>query len=421
MNRQQFRAPRGTSDILPENQNAWKIFVESAEEVARKFGYGRIETPMFEDARLFVRGIGEITDVVENETYTFADRGGDLVTLRPEGTAPVCRAYLEHGMHNMAQPIRMYYLGPFFRYERPQAGRFRQLHQFGIEALGDKDAALDAEVIDVAWSLLNELGIGNLSLVINSIGDELCKPRYIDHLRQYYEPNLSSLCGNCRKRLGENPLRLLDCKEDACQPVIDSAPNFVEFLCDSCASHWSSLKGYLTTLGIPFKEDKRLVRGFDYYTRTTFEIEPPGGGRQAVIAGGGRYDGLLAELGGPSIPGIGFGMGIERVLAMLMTNDPVESSTDGPKLMIAAIGEEARMVGVSLSTALRKSKIPALLGPSSRGLRSQLKYASSINATHALIIGDAEIAKDMVIVRNLKQSHQEEIEQARVLSYFKAM
>ncbi len=421
MIRQQFRAPRGTSDTLPKDQDAWRFFAERAEDVARRFGYGRIETPLFEDARLFVRGIGEVTDVVENETYTFEDRGGDLVTLRPEGTAPVCRAYLEHGMHNLAQPVRMYYMGSFFRYERPQAGRYRQLHQFGIEALGDGDAALDAEVIDVAWSLLDELGVGNVSLIINSIGDQQCRPGYIEHLRRHYEPNLDSLCDNCKRRLVENPLRLLDCKEDTCQPVVDGAPDFVEFLCDECAAHWSSLKDYLNALGIPFEADKRLVRGFDYYTRTTFEIVPPGGGRQATIAGGGRYDGLLEELGGPRTPGIGFGMGIDRVLTTLMGTDAIQRAATGPKVMIASIGEAARMAGVSLSSELRNAGVSALLGPSGRGLRSQLKYATSIDATHALIVGDAELEKGMVIVRDLKQSHQEDVERTRILSHFEAM
>ena len=248
-----FQLPRGTFDILPDEQPYWRRFHSAAEQTADRFGYRRIDTPVFEDAGLFVRGIGEVTDIVEKETYTFEDRGGDLLTLRPEGTAPVCRAFLEHGMHNLPQPVRLFYLCPVFRYERPQSGRYRQHHQFGIEAFGDGDASVDAEVIEVAWSLLETVGLTGLSLGINSIGDSECRPAYIDALRRHYREQPNRICADCTRRLDRNPLRLLDCKQEGCQQVIDMAPKGADHLCDACRCHWDSLRGYLTALGLSYE------------------------------------------------------------------------------------------------------------------------------------------------------------------------
>ena len=312
-----FQAPRGTADILPGDQGHWRFFRHRAEEMAARFGYERIDTPVFEDARLFVRGVGEVTDIVEKETYTFEDRGGDLLTLRPEGTAPVCRAYLEHGMHNLPQPVRLYYMFPGFRYERPQSGRYRQHHQFGVELLGDADASADAEVIEVGWRFLESIGLSDLSLGVNSIGDAQCRPGYVEELKAYYRPHLDTLCTDCRRRLEDNPLRLLDCKRDSCQPVVVDAPRSIDYLCGECEGHWSSLTTFLGLLGLPYEVNHRLARGFDYYTRTVFEVTPPTDGQQNVLFGGGRYDGLIEELGGRSTPGVGFGMGAERVISNL--------------------------------------------------------------------------------------------------------
>ena len=404
-----FQAPRGTSDVLPEEQQLWDLFRREAEEVTSRFGYGRIDTPLFEDARLFVRGIGEVTDIVEKETYTFEDRGGDLVTLRPEGTAPVCRAYLEHGMHNLPQPVRIYYLGPLFRYERPQAGRFRQHHQFGIEAIGDGDPSVDAEVIEVAWRLLEAVGIQELSLLVNSIGDPKCRPAYIDELQAYYRPHVDRLCSNCVRRLDENPLRLLDCKEQSCQPVIATAPGSVDRLCDECGEHWHGLLRHLGTLGISYEIDKRLVRGFDYYTRTVFEITPPVEGRQSTIVGGGRYDRLIEELGGRPTPGIGFGMGVERVLRDLKREGPPAPEDPRTRVLVAHMGDDAKEAGLALSSDLRRGGVIAVLAPSGRSLKSQLRYASGIKATHAVIVGDRELGKGTVILRDLAGSEQQEV------------
>jgi histidyl-tRNA synthetase len=406
----QFQAPRGTSDILPQEQEYWRFFRSRAEEVAARFGYERIDTPIFEDARLFVRGVGEVTDIVEKETYTFEDRGGDLLTLRPEGTAPVCRAYLEHGMQNLPQPVRLYYLLPGFRYERPQAGRYRQHHQFGVEILGDADAAADAEVIEVGWRFLESIGLKDLSLEVNSIGDAQCKPRYVEELQAYYRPHNDRLCPDCKRRLEENPLRLLDCKQESCQPIILEAPHSVDYLCDACESHWNTLKSFFDVLGLPYKLNHRLARGFDYYTRTVFEVTPPVEGQQNVLFGGGRYDGLMQELGGRPTPGVGFGMGAERVIASLMRQEIPVAEESGPRVMVAHVGEDARRAALGLASELRKEGVSAVLGPADRALRSQLRYASRIDATHAIILGDDELKKKTVVLRDLGLGEQEEVE-----------
>ena len=405
-----FQAPRGTSDILPQEQEYWRFFRSRAEEMAARFGYERIDTPIFEDARLFVRGVGEVTDIVEKETYTFEDRGGDLLTLRPEGTAPVCRAYLEHGMHNLPQPVRLYYLFPGFRYERPQSGRYRQHHQFGVELLGDADAAADAEVIELGWRLLESLDLTELSLGVNSIGDTQCRPEYIEELQAHYRPHYERLCPDCKRRLDENPLRLLDCKQDSCQPIIIEAPHSVDYLCGACESHWAALMNSLDVLGLPYKLNHRLVRGFDYYTRTVFEVTPPVEGQQNVLFGGGRYDGLIQELGGRPTPGVGFGMGAERVIANLKRQEIPVAEESGPRVLVAHIGEEARRAALSLASELRRDGVSAVLGPAGRGLRSQLRYASHIEATHAIILGEDELKKSTVVLRDLALGEQEELD-----------
>lgn len=404
-----FQVPRGTVDLLPGEQKYWRFVQSKAREIASEFGFERIDTPVFEDARLFVRGVGEVTDIIEKETYTFEDRGGDLLTLRPEGTAPVCRSYLEHGMHNLPQPVRMYYLCPIFRYERPQSGRFRQHHQFGIEVFGEPDASVDSEVIEVAWRYLHGVGLSELQLFINTIGDGKCRPGYIKALKDYYAPHYNDICDDCRRRLETNPLRVLDCKQASCQPIIHGAPRSADHLCDECAEHWSNLKTYLEAVGLPYQIDHTLVRGFDYYTRTVFEIAPPVEGRMSTLVGGGRYDGLIEELGGKPTPGVGFGMGLERVIANLKREEtPVPDYLD-TKVLVAHVGDRAKLVAVKVSSDLRRSCVQAVLGPSGRSLRSQLRYASSVKATHAVIIGDDEIGKGVVVLRDLAEHTQVEI------------
>ena len=409
MSPRMFQAPRGTSDRLPDEQGRWRLFEARAGETAARFGYERIDTPMFEDADLFVRSVGKVTDIVEKETYTFEDRGGDMVSLRPEGTAPVCRAYLQHGMHNRPQPVRLFYLGDFFRYDRPQAGRYRQFRQFGVEVIGEADPSVDSEVIELAWLLLDSLGVTDVKLLLNSIGDAECRPGYIEQLEAYYRSRADELVhDDCIRRLETNPLRLLDCKAEVCQPLIAAAPGSADSLCDSCARHMEALLDGLSVLDRPYEIDKRLVRGLDYYSRTVFEIVPPGEGQQSTLVAGGRYDGLMELLGGRPTPGIGFAMGIERVLAAVQDSEtPAAART---KVVVAHLGDASRTAGMLLASELRQGGVAVVPAPAGRSLKSQLRYASSVRATHAVIIGDRELEKGTVVLRDLAGSEQREVD-----------
>ena len=402
-----FRAPRGTADHLPEEQKYWRYIESKAVEIANRFGFGRIDTPAFEDSNLFIRSVGEGTDIVEKEMYTFDDRGGDSITLRPEGTAPVCRAYLEHGMHNLPQPVRMYYFCPVFRYERPQAGRFRQHHQFGVEALGDADPSVDAEVIEVAWELMGSLGLRDVQLLVNSIGDSNCRPEYIERLRDYYAGHHNRLCNDCKDRLERNPLRLLDCKVETCHALGDEAPQSTDYLCDECRDHWSKLSTYLNAMSLPYTVDHRLVRGLDYYTRTVFEIQPLDVGGQSTIVGGGRYDGLITELGGRPTPGIGFATGIERLTLNLKRGDVPVPDEPSPSYLVANVGENARTAALELAVGLRRAGVGAILSSGSRGLRGQMRQANALNIPYVLVLGDDEISRGEVVVRDMAASTQE--------------
>jgi len=406
-----FQAPRGTNDRLPQDQPRWGRVTGAARETAETFGYGRIDTPLFEDARLFARGIGEVTDVVEKETYTFDDRGGDPLTLRAEGTAPVCRAYLEHGMQNLPQPVRLYYFCPVFRYERPQAGRYRQHHQFGIEVIGSDEPQVDAEVIDVGWSLLGDLGIPGLKLLLNTMGDMETRSAYVAELQTYFRDHLDAIPDEIRSRVEANPLRVLDSKDPRMADITVGAPRSVDHLGPDAADHWAALLGHLDALGIPYQIEHSLVRGFDYYTRTVFEIVPERTGSQSTIIGGGRYDGLIEELGGKPTPGIGFGMGIERVVAALSQESTEASPT--VKVLVAHMGDEARREAVTLAAELRRTGVATVVAPA-RGLKSQLRYASSIDASHALILGEDELRDGIVTLRDFATSQQSSVKRSDI-------
>ena len=392
---------------MPVEQKYWRYIESKAVELARRYGYGRIDTPVFEDSDLFVRSVGEGTDIVEKEMYTFADRGGDSVTLRPEGTAPVCRAYLQHGMHNLPQPVRLYYFCPVFRYERPQAGRFREHHQFGLEALGDGDPSVDAEVVEFAWQLVLSLGLRDVSLYVNSIGDSQCRPDYVKDLASYYSGHRDRLCPECRVRLDRNPLRLLDCKVEACRALGDDAPRSADHLCDECGDHWTAFQKSLSLLGIPYQIEHRLVRGLDYYTRTVFEVQPLDGGAQSTIIGGGRYDGLVQELGGRPTPGIGFATGMERLTLNLKNSGVPVPDEPSPPYLVANVGDAARSAAMDLAAKLRQAGVGVILSSGSRGLRGQMRQANALNIPYALILGDDEIARGEVVVRDMKTSSQE--------------
>jgi histidyl-tRNA synthetase len=405
-----YQAPRGTLDILPREQGYWSYITQKAVAISELYGYQRIDTPTFEDARLFVRSIGEETDIVEKEMYTLEDRSGDKLTLRPEGTASVCRAYVEHGMHTLPQPVRLYYMAAIFRYERPQAGRYRQHHQFGIEALGDNDPALDAEVIDIAWQFYVNLGLRRLSLYLNSIGCNICRPAYLDSLRAYYSQHRKSLCPDCRRRLLRNPLRLLDCQKSSCIPLTEQAPRSIDYLCDECAQHFDQLRRYLNLLNLPFVINHRLVRGLDYYTKTVFEIAPEGEtAAQATIGAGGRYDDLIEQLGGRPTPAIGFATGIERLVLNLKKQKVAVPVPPSPAVFIAYLGQQAKDEALKLASLLRKSGHGVTLTLGDRSLKAQLKQANSTGARHAVIIGEDEVRGGTVLLRDMDKGKQETI------------
>ena len=377
--------------------------------ICQLYGYERIDVPAFEDTGLFSRSIGEETDIVQKEMYTFEDRGGNKITLRPEGTAPVCRAYLEHGMHNLPQPVKLYYIGSIFRYERPQAGRYRQHYQFCYEAIGDDDPALDAEVIDMAWQFFSSLNLRHLSLILNSIGCKQCRPGYLAALKSYYANYTHDLCSDCKTRLNRNPLRLLDCKKPVCQQIADSAPKSTDYLCPQCDEHFNQLKRYLGLLEIPFEINHRLVRGLDYYTRTVFEVQPEAEGAQSTLGGGGRYDDLIEELGGKPTPAIGFAAGIERIILNLKQQDVHIPTLPRPQVLIAYIGDDARDEAIKLAARLRKSGIGVIEAVGDKSLKAQLRQANTLGARYAVIIGDQEVKTGTVILRNMTTSEQKTI------------
>ena len=404
-----YRAPRGTTDILPQDQAAWGHVLRAAETIAQRYGYARIDTPIFEDTGLFARSVGQGTDIVDKEMYVFEDRGRNSLALRPEGTAGVCRAYLEHGMASWPQPVKLYYLGPQFRYDRPQAGRYRQFHQFGIEAVGEADAALDAEAIDLHWRVYSELGLRELTLVLNSIGDPACRPGYLQALSAYYAGHLEEVCATCRERYERNVLRLLDCKEERCQPIIAEAPHSADYLCADCQAHYDMLRGYLATLAIPFVESHRLVRGLDYYTRTIWEVEPKPAGSQSALGGGGRYDGLMEALGGRATPGVGFALGIERTLQMLRQQEVALPEAERPSVYVAPIGTAARDAAMRLAAQLRAHGVSAVLGVGDRSLRAHLRSANALGARYAAILGETEMAEGTVTLRDMGTGEQREV------------
>lgn len=398
---QKFAAPRGTTDILPEDWPYWKYVRDTAERVCELFGYRRIETPIFEHAGVFLRTSGESSDIVAKEVYLFEDRGHDMLALRPEGTANVMRAYIEHGMASQPQPVRLYYIGPNFRYDRPQAGRYRQHTQLGIEAVGDPDSLVDAEVIELLATFYRELGLTEFTIKLNTIGDQVCRPAYVEALRAYYRPLLPELCADCRVRFDKNPLRLLDCKENRCQAAIAGAPRLHEHLCEGCREHFAKLRGYLDALDITYAIDDRLVRGLDYYTRTVFEFHPHEEGSQSSMGSGGRYDGLVELLGGPATPGIGFGTGFERLIINIKRQGIAVPPTPAPALYIAHLTPEASLLALKLAAAVRTAGMQVIVGAAGRSLKAQMRHADAKRASYAAIIGADEAVAGEVTLRNL--------------------
>ncbi|MFA5629436.1 MAG: histidine--tRNA ligase [Dehalococcoidales bacterium] len=404
-----YQAPRGTADILPAEQAYRRYIEQKASLICGLYGYERIDTPTFENTKLFTRSIGDGTDIVEKEMYSFQDKGGNDITLRPEGTASVCRAYIEHGMANLPQPVKLFYLTSIYRYERPQAGRLREFHQFGYEAIGDADPVIDAEVIEMAWRFYESLGLKKLSLIVNSIGCSECRPNYLQKLRDYYDNCGEQLCKDCQTRRERNTLRLLDCKQPGCQKLIDNAPKSADYLCDSCAEHFNLLKKYLDDIGLPYSISHRLVRGLDYYTRTVFEIQPETEGAQNTLGGGGRYDNLIAELGGKPTAAIGFAAGIERIILNLKREDVQIPVISKPAVFLANMGENAKLAAVKLASDLRHAGIGIIQSTGTKSLKAQLRQANNLNMRFAIIIGDEEVASQTVVLKDMAAAGQENL------------
>ncbi len=403
-----IKAPRGTIDVFPEKPGVWQLLEETVRSVCRNAGYTEIRTPIFEHTELFQRGVGESTDIVEKEMYTFLDKGERSITLRPEGKAPVVRAYLEHKMWAGPQPVKVYYIGPMFRYERPQLGRLRQHTQFGIEALGASSPALDAEVISVLISVYQRLGLEGFVVRLNSIGCSKCRPRYKESLMNLLSKHVDELCADCRRRLERNPLRVLDCKNERCTILAKELPPIFEYLCEDCSLHFDGVRDCLKALGLIYELDPTIVRGLDYYTKTVFEVVHSGLGAQDALGGGGRYDGLAEELGGTSTPGVGFAAGIERAVQVLQDAAGGAISTDsgGVSVFIAAMGDEAKLQAFRITHALREQGISADIDYLDRSLRAQMKYADKQGVKKVVIIGEDELKGDYAVVRDMATGEQ---------------
>jgi histidyl-tRNA synthetase len=407
----------GMNDVLFEDQPYWRHILDRIRHVTDLFGYRRIDVPIMEATSLFVRGVGEGTDIVEKEMYSFEDRDGAHISLRPEFTAGIMRAYVENGLHVLPSPVKVWTTGPLFRHERPQAGRYRQHSQFDIEVIGEQDPAVDVEVINVAWHLFSQLGFKGLRLYVNSTGCPACKPAYIQTLVDYFIPLAARLPEVDQMRLRKNPLRILDSKEEVTQPLLDESPHIVDHLCAECADHFARLQTYLGELERPYQVDYRIVRGLDYYTKTVFEIKADGLGAQDTICGGGRYDGLIEELGGRPTPGIGFGSGIERiVLAMQQVGLDVPQEPS-PRVLVAYLGESAKRAGVKLVEELRDAGVGALLAFGDRSLKSQLKSADRADVAYAVILGEEELKAGRAAVRHMDDSQQVEIPLAGLVDW----
>lgn len=405
----QYQAPKGMKDVTPKESYKWQHVEALAREVCAAYGFMETRTPVLEYTELFLRGVGDTTDIVQKEMYTFTDKGERSVTLKPEGTAGAVRMFLENKLFGDAQPTKMYYLTcPVFRYDKPQAGRLREHHQFGVEIFGAPRASADAEVISLACSLLHKLGVGKLSVNINSIGCKDCRKVYNDALKAYLRENYDGLCETCKTRFEKNPIRILDCKEDGCRTIVHGAPKTLDYLDADCAAHFEELKACLTALEIDYHVDPMIVRGLDYYTKTVFEIISTEGAYKGTLCGGGRYDNLIGELGGPEMAAVGFGMGMERLLLAAESFSPIPA----PELLavyVAAVGDAARAAGLGLAAALRRSGISAEFDHVGRSFKAQFKYADKLGARFVAVLGEDELARGVVKLKSMAGGTEREI------------
>ena len=411
--------PKGTKDVLPSQSYKWQYIEDAARDVARVFNFKEVRTPVFEHTELFLRGVGETTDVVNKEMYTFEDKGGRSMTLKPEGTAGVARMFIENGLANSPLPVKTYYITPAFRYERPQAGRLRECHQFGFEAFGSASPETDAEVIFAASSFLDRLGLKGVKLELNSIGCPICRNEYNTALKKYFEPHLKDMCETCRVRFEKNPLRMLDCKEEGCKKITAGAPKILDYLCEDCNNHFESVKSLLSAQGLEFIVNPRIVRGLDYYTRTVFEFISGDIGSQSAVCAGGRYDNLLKELGGADLPAIGFAAGIERLLLLMENTSAKMPDEQTPVIYLAGMDARSRAECFKIATYLRGKGLCAEIDHMSRSVKAQMKYADKIGARNVAVIGETELELGEVNVKRMSDGFTEKVKIQDLYTYLK--
>jgi len=403
---QKITGPRGTQDVSPYESYKWILLEKKLREIVDQYGFKEIRTPTFEHTELFLRGVGDTTDIVNKEMYTFEDKGKRSITLRPEGTASTVRSVLEKGILNEGLPLKAYYILSCFRYEKPQAGRLREFHQLGIELFGAQDYTADAEVIATGAKVLKDLGLTAVKLNINSIGCPNCRPKYHEKLKEYFAQHIDGMCEDCKSRFEKNPLRLLDCKEEKCSAIAKNAPVVIEHLCDECHDHFEGLKKTLDAMGVEYEINTKIVRGLDYYTKTVFEFVYDGIGSQGTVCGGGRYDGLFEELGGNHVPAVGFGMGLERLLLTLEAEGKSLGEDSVPDVFFAGIGTDAKIYAFTMAEKARQEGLRAQSDLMDRSLKAQMKYADKIKAKYTVVLGDDEIANKTAVAKNMATKEQ---------------
>lgn len=400
-----IQGQKGTKDMLPSEAYKWNYIADKLRKISEEYGIREIRTPMFEATELFERGVGETTDVVQKEMYTFEDKGGRSITLKPEGTAPAVRAFIEHSLYADAQPTKMFYFTDCFRYEKMQKGRLRQFHQYGIEVFGSQEASIDAEIISLVMRSLDEFGIKGISLNINSLGCPSCRAKYNEALKEYLKSNYDDLCETCKTRFEKNPMRIIDCKEKKCKEIVKNAPIILDFICDECKEHFEKLKNYLTAIGIEYNVDPQIVRGLDYYSKTVFEVIKDG----LTICGGGRYDYLVEEIGGPKTPAMGFALGLERLLLTLEEEGIKIEEPNRCDLFIGSMGDNAKLKAMKLAFDLRKEGLKVDIDHLGKSVKAQMKYANKIGARFTFVIGDSEIQENMVNVKRMSDGEKFEV------------
>jgi histidyl-tRNA synthetase len=421
MKKPKFQSPTGMHDVLPEDEKYFQKIYDTVKEIASFYGFQKIETPILEESELFSRGVGLATDIVQKEMFSLKTKGGDSLTLRPEGTAPVVRAYIENGMQNLPQPVKLWYFGPFFRYEKPQAGRYRQFWQFGLEVLGEGSPVIDAQIIQIFYNILRELKLKNLIIEVNSIGDSACRPYYKKLLVNYFRGQITGLCPDCRRRLKENPLRILDCKEERCQRIVSQAPQLIDHLCEACHQHFKAVLEFLDELELPYHLNPYLVRGLDYYTRTVFEIydSQEKGRALGALAGGGRYDPLMKILGGPDTPACGAAGGIDRIISLMKEKAIRLKKEKVSQIFLAQLGNLAKKKSLKLIEDFRREGILISESLGRDSLKTQLKIADKIGAKYTLILGQKESLEESILIRDMKTGQQETVKLEKIVKEMK--